>query len=362
MSTELRQRKGGASDPAAVPLLSTSPESQTPNRNRSLSNGTSRTTGAGGAMSSLAAIQQYFVMISPYVAKIQSGFETLLPYLHAAYEKYLTAMKILEPYRVDLLLPAFLGLVLCFFGGTFMTLVAAAEAYRMCGYENSVKCIEDLVEDFRVFEEANSKDNAEDKDGDGVADVKQIGSQELATRKTLLFLKTVDPGRLTTAIAGLNSGLLAVIATLKLQFAKSITLGNAIGDIAKKPSKTYIIPALEAVMPAEYKRWAEPLVMYMIKSLCISMAWFLQRIISAVHSAIRGGVMVSRNLLEYLSKMGYLHINHEETFIDEIVGYGLAVTGLWFQLSTGMTLPFPLNIILLPFSLVEYFLMWMVAS
>lgn len=217
----------------------------------------------------------------------------------------------------------------------------------MCGYENSVKCIEDLVEDFRVFEEANSKDNAEDKDGDGVADVKQIGSQELATRKTLLFLKTVDPGRLTTAIAGivftssylyntkpfsyfsigLNSGLLAVIATLKLQFAKSITLGNAIGDIAKKPSKTYIIPALEAVMPAEYKRWAEPLVMYMIKSLCISMAWFLQRIISAVHSAIRGGVMVSKNLLEYLSKMGYLHINHEETFIDEIVGYGLAVTG-----------------------------------
>jgi hypothetical protein len=73
----------------------------------------------------------------------------------------------------------------------------------MCGYENSVKCIEDLVEDFKVFEEANSKDNAEDKDGDGVADVKQISSQELATRKTLLFLKTVDPGRLTTAIAGI---------------------------------------------------------------------------------------------------------------------------------------------------------------
>jgi hypothetical protein len=70
------------------------------------------------------AIQQYFVVITPYVAKILSGFEALLPYLHAAYEKYLAIMKILEPYRVDLLLPALLGLILCFFGGTFMTLVA----------------------------------------------------------------------------------------------------------------------------------------------------------------------------------------------------------------------------------------------
>ena len=126
---------------------------------------------------------------------------------------------------------------------------------------------------------------------------------------------------------GINSGLLAVIATLKLQFAKSITLGNALGDIALKPARSYVIPALENVIPPEYKKWAEPIVMYTVKTMCISVAWCLQRIISAIHSAVRGGTMVSRNILEYISKMGYAHINHEETILDEVVGYGLAVTG-----------------------------------
>ena len=73
----------------------------------------------------------------------------------------------------------------------------------------------------------------------------QISQQELITRKTMLFLKTVDPKRLTVAISGLNSGFLAVIATLKLQFAKAITLGNAIGEMLEKPAMRFVLPALE---------------------------------------------------------------------------------------------------------------------
>jgi hypothetical protein len=33
----------------------------------------------------------------------------------------------------------------------------AVEAYRMVGYDQSVKCINDLVEDFKVFSEENAK-------------------------------------------------------------------------------------------------------------------------------------------------------------------------------------------------------------
>jgi hypothetical protein len=72
----------------------------------------------------------------------------------------------------------------------------------MCGYENSVKCVTELAEDYRIFQEANAKDNAIDDDGNGIPDVKEIDTQQLATRKTLLFLKTVEPVRLTTAISG----------------------------------------------------------------------------------------------------------------------------------------------------------------
>ena len=92
----------------------------------------------------------------------------------------------------------------------------------------------------------------------------------------------------------------------------------------------------------------------------VSIAWSVQRILSAFHSAMRGGIIFSRNILEYLSKMNYIHINHEETMLDEAVGYGLALVGLYFQLAYGFGLPFPLNILLLPFRMAEYFLIWIV--
>lgn len=72
--------------------------------------------------------------------------------------------------------------------------------------------------------------------------------------------------------------------------------------------------------------------------------------------------MCSRNILEYLSEMNIYHLDHEKTIIDEVVGYALALLGLWFQLSAGFRVPFPLNILLLPFSIAEWFLMYFVSK
>ena len=48
-----------------------------------------------------------------------------------------------------------------------------------------------------------TQDNQKDADGNGVADVNELDPQQLATRKTLLFLKSVDPQRMTAALAGI---------------------------------------------------------------------------------------------------------------------------------------------------------------
>ena len=110
-----------------------------------------------------------------------------------------------------------------------------------------------------------------------------------------------------TLIAGLNAAALAIIATLKLQFAKSITLGTSISKIILEgPAKLYIVPAVESGIPPEYKKWALPLVTYIVKSFAIYLAWTLQRIMSAIHSALRGGNMCSDNILDYLTTMGYM--------------------------------------------------------
>ena len=146
------------------------------------------------------------------------------------------------------------------------------------------------------------------------------------------------------------------------EFAKTITLGNSIADIVSVPADRVIVPYLEKLTPEAYKKWIKPTVHSIIKSTAISLAWTLQRIISAFHSALRGGLMCSRNVLEYLSKMKIIHINPDETYLDEIVGYALAALGLYFQLSMGFQVPFPLNVLLFPFSCMEYFLIWTVSK
>lgn len=309
-----------------------------------------------------ASVRNYIEKAAPLIGKGAELVEKAIPHLQRAYDKALEIWEILKPHRPELLLPAFVGLIMCFFGGSFLTLIAAVEAYRMCGYETTVQCIRDLHEDFARFVAANKADSAKDDDGDGIPDSVQITKQQLVLRKTMLFLRTVDPKRVTNALAGINSGFLAVVATLKLQFAKAITLGSAIGSVLEKPAHKYVIPTLKKVLPEDYKKWAEPLVDYAVKSFSISLAWFVQRVLSAFHSAIRGGLLFSRNLMEYLSIMGYVHINPDESNLDEISGYALAALGLWFQLSAGFSLPFPLNVILFPFSLLEWFLMWAVNS
>jgi hypothetical protein len=43
--------------------------------------------------------------------------ELAIPFFIKAYEQALVLKKKSEPYRLDLLLPTFFGLVMCFFGG-----------------------------------------------------------------------------------------------------------------------------------------------------------------------------------------------------------------------------------------------------
>ncbi len=44
------------------------------------------------------------------------------------------------------------------------------------------------------------------------------------------------------------------------------------------------------------------------------------------------------------------------------MGYALSACGLWFQLKMGFRLPFPVNLLLLPVTVFEYVLVWLVHS
>ena len=65
-------------------------------------------------------------------------------------------------------------------------------------------------------------------------------------------------------------GFLAVVATLKLQFAQAITLGVSIGKILEPTAKRLFVPLIEVCLPTEYKKWAQPVVVWSVKSFAIS--------------------------------------------------------------------------------------------
>jgi hypothetical protein len=56
-----------------------------------------------------------------------------------------------------------------------------------------------------------------------------------------------------------------------------------------------IVPTLKASIHEDYKKWAEPVVKYGVQSFAISLAWFLQRIVSAFHAALRGSKVSLKN-------------------------------------------------------------------
>jgi hypothetical protein len=269
-----------------------------------------------------AQVRPFIIKAAPVIGKVALHAQKALPYVDTAVLVAKEKWELLKPYKLELLTPAACGLILCFFGGSFLTLIAAVEAFRMAGHQHLVECFYELKADFELVLKANADDDSKDEDGDGVADVLQVSKQELLQRKVLLFFRTVDPRRVHKAISGISHGFLAIVATLKVQFAKAITLGNAIGDIISVPAHKFVIPPLREVMPPDYRQWAAPIVDYAIKSFAISLAWSIQRVISAFHSAMRGGLMFSRNIIEYLCVMKILDLNHEETIIDEVVGHG----------------------------------------
>lgn len=92
--------------------------------------------------------------------------------------------------------------------------------------------------------------------------------------------------------------------------------------------------------------------------------------LSSYHSAITGGLMFSRNTLSYLKIIpsdafsSSSECSKGEDFLHRclvgLLAYLVAALGIYFQLSLGFHLPFPLNFVLFPFTAIEYLLIWMV--
>jgi len=264
------------------------------------------------------------------------------------------------PYEPELLFPMAFGLFMIFFGGSFMLLIASIEAYRICGWEQTKMHLITLYNNYLQVKKASDEDDQVDADHDGIADVLEISESELVTRKIKVFLRSSDPEAMGNALTGIYTGMLAVAATLRVEFARTLALGVAIGDIISVPGLKLLVPAFNIVVPHDYQKWVPVILRYIFKSIGVSIALTITRYLSAVHSAVRGAQLFITSLNIWLTKRQIANINTYSLFAEEAVMGAVAVVGVMLQIQFAFSLPFPLSFFLLPVTLIEDFLsMWL---
>jgi|UniRef100_A0A7S2XXB1 hypothetical protein len=259
------------------------------------------------------------------------------------------------------------GFIFCFFGGVYPTLFAAIQAAEHGGRKKAVEALKDISQEATIIIEASKKDDEVDADKDGVKDVKELDGKALLMRKAKLVFLKMNPERVDKALGAMYSVWLSVVAALTIQFARTISLALTISDFLNRPVDRYIAPTVNVAIPDEYDKWTPVIMRWITKSIAMAIAWYIQTIISAVSSALSGGLIMSRGLMKICRKKGFnmfglIPDSDEETVIDEIMSYLLAAAGFYFQFKIGFTVPFPLNLILFPFQFVEYYIRWAITG
>lgn len=292
----------------------------------------------------------YIKKAAPFMATAWKYFLVALPYICQAVTKAQEVVAQLP----DKVMWMIVGFAVCFFGGVFPATIAAFEAAQLCGVKTAMHHFAEL------YEELEKVPDAKTDDGQRALDVSDIGSPDFIVKKTQLVLKTVDPARVNTAMVGLYTGWIGIVAALKIKFAKTVALGAVIGEMLYKPAAK-LEPVLEAAIAEEYRQWIPVTVRWACKITAITVAWWVQRICSAFHSAIRGGIIFGEGLVYFLRERGVLKVGPENTYIDEMAGWGLAALGFLFQLYNGFHVPFPFYLVMWPVQIVEAVIVWSVS-
>jgi len=260
-------------------------------------------------------------------------------------------------------LPLLCGFVMLFFGGNFLLLISAIEAYRISGWHKTRKCALDLYHNYKLVKAADEMDEKEllqDKDNDGVTDALQISDEEYMLRKVDMVLRVVQPQQVFDAISGISVGFFAVVATLKLKTARAVTLGTSLGNMFELVVTRLLLSDLQELF-GEYREWVLPLIHYTSSFIGVLFAYTLYVIISSFHCSVRGASFIVHGAA--ILNARFFKSSAVVPHVDEIhadpkwAGFTviLGTIGFFKQFTDGFVIkPWILKLMLGPFLFAEY--------
>jgi len=274
-----------------------------------------------------------------------------VPFLFAWLQVLFDVYSALLTYFPPAFLPLSGGLLLVFFGGSFYTLIAAAEAWNACGGPSAVvaaRALELQVTDCLAKAEA---DDAKEGGKGG----KAASGVEKLKRKALLMARHAQPAAVSDATAALWLTSMGILATLRLRLARTLVLGASISTRLKPLAERHAQPLLAAQLPAELAKWSATLLDLAVKAVVVILSLFLSKLVGAAHAALRGGQLAAAHGLVLLKQQHYLKAEVDEKLVNA-VALGLAALGVLVQTYVGFSVPFPLNVVVLPLTTAEWLL------
>lgn len=298
----------------------------------------------------------YVAKASPFVIHAVNGVDAAYPYLVRVVDAGKQGWKFLEPFGPEQYWPLIFGLFMCFFGGAYMLLIAAIEALRMTVWDKLTQSFSVLYNNYSKASVASKKDDELDLNHDGIADVLQRTREENLSRKFYIFMRAVNPDQVMDALVMLWSAILTTIGTVRMKMAQCLTFGVALGETIYEPLQPTIEPALREALPTDLKHWAKRGAKMAFSFCGMMVAYVFQRLITAVHTSTRGAMLSVAAAIRICKKKGINCPFNEGEKTTVLVSWFLAFIGFYFQWTSNFAAPFPFNVVLLPFSIIENFL------
>lgn len=305
-------------------------------------------------------IQKQLPMLMKITFVIENIVEQVMAIVRVAMILYNKAYHRFEQYNPEAVIQMFTGFMLIFFGGFFVVTVAMIEAFKQGGSDVMFENLAVLQHQIKAVQAANEADDKVDDDGDGIPDVKQITKDQLAQRKLRVAMGAMDPFVVQSALAHLWTATISACATVKLQFARTIALGVSIGNYLNRPVMRYLVPLIEAFTDRTYHKWYPAIFSYICRMIGASIAFQIQRVLSTVSTAVRGGHMLIDGFADFCETRGLTYLS--DGYLDDIAAWALVVVGIYSQLLLFTYLPFIIKLLFFPAFFTEFVLTTLVTT
>ena len=246
------------------------------------------------------------------------------------------------------------GLFVCFFGGSFVRLIAVAEALHVTGaYATAAAALAELREHVEVVAEAEKTDGSGASPWPCFRKERQYKKSAVAEDFGLRVGHPEPGGAHGIARRRFGPRPRRSAAALRITFARTLVLGVSVAATVSPAMRRDFAPAVAATLKPMHRQWAPTIIDVCVRAVCVAIAWRLQRVFSAWHSAARGGVACAKALGRVLKRKGLgagarIALASDEEpyrgtdstgpnvgglYADEVVGFVLAACGLRLQLS-----------------------------